>query len=465
MRPKYLVSTLAVVIVCVALLAGLNAPRAEAQSVARGVCLPNFWFLDPATRTLRIHDLRTNLRAQWIRLEVFWRTGEPSEGVYDEAYLAAVAATCREASEAGLKVMLTFFRVPAWASESQFWDDPPSGLSPGYQDFYAPKVSALGRLRAFVEQVGRLCAPYVTAWECWNEPNLWLSLCPQKVPGEDMFAARRYVQILEQFYAGVKAVDPEGIVVGGALGPYGPNDKYRTSPQRFAAQISSLGAAAYMDAFSHHPYQTGTSARFVPERLPRFPDYGVSLKNLNAVTKYFPGMPVYLTEYGYNVKDCPSIGGSSGVGYEKQAEYLTRAYAYAARYSRVQMMIWFLLSDENEWSTGLRTATGSVKPSWYAFSRATRLALGVTPRVAGTGDRVSLTGRLTWASGAGKLVGVSKRRLVVEAKIGGRWLRVRSVLTRADGTFRATLRPKATRSYRVRWKGVQISPVRLVKVR
>jgi hypothetical protein len=316
-----------------------------------------------------------------------------------------------------------------------------------------------------VEHVGEMCGPFVTAWECWNEPNLWLSLYPQKLPDDDLFAAHRYLQILQQFHAGVKAVDPEGIVVGGALGPYGPNDKFRTSPQRFAQQISSLGAASYMDAFSHHPYQTGSSCRFTPEQLPRFADYGVSLKNLDAVTKYFPDKPVYLTEYGYNVQYCPSIGGAGGVGLEKQAEYLTRAYAYAARRPRVEMMLWFLLNDENEWSTGLKTANGSAKPSWYAFSRGTRLALGVTPRVAGTGGRVAFTGRLTWTSGTGKVVGVSKRRLVVEVKIRGDWRRVSSVVTRSDGSFRAILHPKATHSYRVRWKGVKTSVVRYVKVR
>jgi hypothetical protein len=246
----------------------------------------------------------------------------------------------------------------------------------------------------------------------------------------------------------------------------------RTSPQRFAKQCAELGAGQYMDYISHHPYQTGVNCRFPPEKMPLFSDRGVSLANLDSVIKYFPTKPVYLTEYAYNVKYCRSIGGAGGVGLTHQAEYLTRAYAYAAaKYPRVKAMFWFLLRDENDWSCGLRTAGaasapyGSPKPAWYAFSRSARVTLGKVTKKVAAGAAVKLTGRLSYAPLERTSVGVTGRRLVIQRRAGGKWLRVRSVTTRANGAYSATVHPKATTTYRLHWAGVTSSPRRAVRVR
>jgi len=464
-------SLLLLAVATLVLVAAAAASPAAARTLPRGLVLPNLWFTDPAVRTASIHDVSTNLRADWLRMEVWWRTGEPAEGVYDDVYLGHLAAACQEAHAAGLKVMLTFFRVPQWASDTTYWSQPPWGLPKGYQDFYLPKDSALDSLQEFVEYVATLCGGTVTAYECWNEPNLWLSLYPQKTTDDPEYGARKYLQILKRFHAGVKNADPAGDVVGLALGPYGDNTMGRTSPQRFAKQCAGLGAGQYMDSISHHPYQTGSSAKYPPEKPRMFADRGVTLANLDAVIKYFPGKPVYLTEYAYNVKYCASIGGAGGVGLKNQADYLKRAFAYAARFSRVKAMMWFLLRDENDWSCGLRTAGvpgsafGSAKPSWYAFSRATRMTLAPVTKKVAARSAVRLTGRLSWAPLDGERVGVARRRLLVQRLARGKWVRARAVVTSSNGVFTAIVRPKVTTTYRLQWAGVTNSPRRIVRVR
>jgi hypothetical protein len=453
------------------LCAAATASPAAARTLPRGLALPNVWFTDPLLRTASIGDVRTDLRADWLRLEVFWRNGEPRQGVYDNVYLGDIAATCQEAHDAGLKVMLTFFRVPQWASDSTYWDRPPWGMPKGYQDYYVPKDTSLVSFQSFVGHVATLCRGNATAYECWNEPNLWLSLYPQKTADDPQYGARKYLEILKRFRAGVKNADPDGQVVGLALGPYGDNSMARTSPQRFASQCAQLGAGQYMDYISHHPYQTGVNCRFPPEKMPLFHDRGVSLANLNAVIKYYPGKPVYLTEYAYNVKYCRSIGGGGGVGLTHQAEYLKRAYAYAARYPRVKAMFWFLLRDENDWSSGLRatgadgTPYGAAKPAWYAFSRSARITLSKPPRTVAAGSAVRLTGRLSYRPLGGSSVGVARKRVDVQRLRGGKWIRVRGVITGADGTYVAIVHPTASSKYRIQWAGVANSVRRQIRVR
>jgi len=461
-------SRLVMIMVLAMLLASLvAAPSAAARTLPRGIVQPDPGFSDPAAVQALINDARTNLRSSWIRFDVAWSLGEPNQRAYDAAYLGRVAAACKVAKAAGLKVVLTVYKVPRWASQSDLWNTPVPGYKKGYQHFYLPKTSSLDELRDFMRHLSALCGADVAAYECWNEPNLWMFLAPQKRGTDANYAVRRYRGMLQQFYLGVKAGNARATVIGGAFGPYGPNDRWRTSPQRFASQLKKLGGAKYMDAVSHHPYQAGTSSRFAPNRLPRWPARAVSLRNLNVILKLFPGKPVYLTEYGYNTKNCPGIG--LGVGAVKQAQYLRQAYAYAAKNKRVKVMFWYLLRDEarkNGWTTGLRTAGGARKPAYYVFSKGTRLTLAASRSTVARGGKVKLSGSLTWRALTGPAEAVAGKALVLQGKVGkAGWKKLRTFRSKADGSFAVTVRPRASTRYRVSWTGVADSVTRTVRVR
>ena len=111
---------------------------------------------------------------------------------------------------------------------------------------------------------------------------------------------------------------------------------------------------------------------------PRRPG-SISLGNIDvlvrAVTRLYGPKPIWITEYGYQTNPPDPL---LGVSWQRQARYLTEAFALARRHPRIQLMLWFLLDDEprvGRWQSGLITASGRKKPAFFAFRRsATRLA-------------------------------------------------------------------------------------------
>ncbi len=149
--------------------------------------------------------------------------------------------------------------------------------------------------------------------------------------------------MLKAFHAGVQRGDPDVRVVAGATAPIGLNDRYRTSPQRFARFLKANGAAAYFDVYSHHPYTPGGTAQSAPDGMPNDPSTTVTLRNLPTLLRLFPSKPFYLTEYAYNTRSTIQFGLT--VTPVEQAIYLRRAYAYVQRFRQVKMLVWYLVRD------------------------------------------------------------------------------------------------------------------------
>jgi hypothetical protein len=222
----------------------------------------------------------------------------------------------------------------------------------------------------------------VQALECWNEPNLWTFLYPQRTASDPYFGARSYLRMLRAFQAGVRRSGMDVQVVAGATAPVGLNDVYRTSPQRFARFLRRAGAARLFDVYSHHPYTPGGSVSAAPGRPPNDPSTTVTLYNLRALLRVFPRKPFYLTEYGYCTQSSLAFGGFA-VSEAQQARYLTRAFHMAGTHRQVKVMIWFLLRDQRPYAgpgtgvySGLRRVDGSRKPAWYAFRALQRRTAG-----------------------------------------------------------------------------------------
>jgi hypothetical protein len=53
----------------------------------------------------------------------------------------------------------------------------------------------------------------------------------------------------------------------------------------------------------------------------------------------------------------------------QQATYLVQTYQVAARYPRVQAVVWFNFVDNPFWTGGLLRANGTRKPSYAQFVR------------------------------------------------------------------------------------------------
>jgi Cellulase (glycosyl hydrolase family 5) len=331
-----------------------------------------------SARTLAaIQEDTHELHAAWLRLDVLWADFEPSPGQYDQARLARLDRLVAALHGAGADVLLTVRDVPAWASDSSFWSHPPKGIPPGYQPWYPVTQAALPRLGDFAELLARRYATSVQALECWNEPNLWKFLYPQQTAGDADFAARTYLRMLQTFSAGVRRAHTGVLVVAGSTASFGTNDTVGTSPARFAGFLARHGAGRLFDVYSLHAYTPGASLHRAPGAVPDRPALTVTLGNLDELLRLFPGKPFYVTEYGYNTQPSVDFGWFT-VSEATQALYLQRAFAVAARFPQVKLLIWYLVVDQAPSAgapadegvyTGLRRADGTRKPSWYAFAK------------------------------------------------------------------------------------------------
>jgi len=365
--------TLVVLLVLACVVLALAAPPAPA--LEKGIIDARLERTTSATeRAAIIHQIGPTLKTRWVRLLVDWAALESVRGTYSPARVAQLDSLVDGLRADSVKVILTTHRMPRWAQNSYWWKHPPASYNKGPQSFYAIRSGALGDYADLGQFLATHFAGRVQALECWNEPNLWYYIYPQRTARDVNYGARTYLAMLRAFNKGIHRAHTSVRVVAGATAPLGRNDRYGTSPQRFARYLKTHHAAAAFDVYSHHPYTPGGTAHPAPNRAPNDPSTTVTLYNLNTLLRLFPGKPFYLTEYGYNTRPSAYFGGFS-VAPKVQASYLKTAYSYARRYKRVKMLLWYLLYDFRPASgsakygvySGLRTSGGTRKPSWYAF--------------------------------------------------------------------------------------------------
>ncbi|HMK92956.1 MAG TPA: cellulase family glycosylhydrolase [Thermoleophilia bacterium] len=424
--------------------------------------------LSQSDRVALVHEAAAGLHAKVVRFDVCWTLFEPSRGEYSSARFDDLQAMVQAAQAEKIKVIVMVYAVPKWASDSSYWGSLGSAQYPGYQPFYPVAAGSLDDLGRFTTHLATLLKGEVLGYELWNEPNLWPYVYPQRTARDPEFAAHTYLRYLKVMAPAIRAADAGAQVIGGVTAPTGTNDAYRTAPQTFDAEIKALGAGAYMDAVSHHPYCVGGRSDLDPGLPPAHPSHTVELANIGTLLRLFPKKPFYLTEYGYSTADSWSFG--PGVTETQQALYLRKAFRMAARHSQIRLLMTFMLqdcsptgsyADLNGCYSGLRRLGGSRKPAWYAFAGGNRLSLYV-PAGARKGVLIRLRGRLTCA-GVG---GIRGRRLAISYRLSGRaWRVLRSITTGAGGYYSTKVRLGASCRYRLSFPGVVSSPIRLVSAR
>ena len=76
-------------------------------------------------------------------------------------------------------------------------------------------------------------------------------------------------------------------------------------------------------------------------------------------------MPVLVTEFGWTTQ--PTSVRSSYVSEAEQERFLREALDMLAAIPRVRLAVWFNLQDNAEWTSRLRRADTTLKPSWPTF--------------------------------------------------------------------------------------------------
>ena len=269
----------------------------------------------------------------WVRVQLQWSEFEPSPGSYNTAVYDTIIGA---ASRGGANVLVSVVKAPTWASPSR-----PGAL---------PENTA-----AFARTMRYLAARYagaVGAWEIWNEQNL-----AGEVGGQ--VAVAPYFETLKAGYGGVKAADPNAIVLFGGLTPTGLDDPAVAVNdveylREFYAYRGGEGRN-YFDVLAAHP---GSAANPPDTSFPENPGSGACppkyaaqegncwkngpdfyfrrIEDQRAVMVAAGDGPkqIWLTEFGW---DSCQGGLPAPNGYEycaltsevQQAQYILRAFAIA----------------------------------------------------------------------------------------------------------------------------------------
>ncbi len=315
--------------------------------------------------------------AQLVRVNLWWsgpslrvaterpkRPADPNDPAYNwDTY----DRTVRFSAVNGMEPVFSIIGTPPWANAAKGWNVAPANP----RDLRQFAAAAQKRYSGTFVNADGVTLPRVSLWVAWNEPNNPVFLKPQyrRVgTGWAIQSGRDYAKICNAIVQGVKSVARSSKVACGATGPRGNNNpnssRPSVSPLPFLRAMKAGGAKGF-DAYAHHPYY-GSPAETPSTRPPG--SGAITLGNIDRLDG--KRMRLWITEYGYQTNPPDRI---FGVTYRKQATYLTQAAAWARRNPRVDMFLWFLLTDEERlggWQSGLTTVTGKRKASFRAFQRA-----------------------------------------------------------------------------------------------
>jgi hypothetical protein len=447
---------------------------------------------DEAARTM---DRMKALGADRLRITVLWSAVAPALGAkqhpagFDAADPGAYPAgawdrfdtVVRLAAERGMGINFNLtLPGPLWGTGSSPRAD--------IENRYDPDPVEFGN---FVRAVGRRF-PQVTYWTIQNEPNQPGWLDPQWVRSRGRWVEASpsvYRRLADAAYAALQDTGhgsdtiligetaPKGVSVRGITRAISPGRFIKrlfclddhlqllrgaratergcpaaTTPAEFRAAHPVLFAAT---GYAHHPYEL----IFPPNRPPRYADWytianlhelSTLLARIRARFGFRGGMPLYLTEFGYQTDPPDPLG----VTPREQARYLNQAEYIAYRNRRVRTLSQFLLFDDGPpfavtFQSGLQYGDGSAKPARAAYA----LPLCLPSPTIRRGRRLHVWGLLRAAPN-----GRAHRVDVLFRARGSRgrfhriaWLRSQA----ARGYVNGHVRVRRSGSIRLRWGGVR----------
>ncbi|MGB1249432.1 MAG: endo-1,4-beta-xylanase [Candidatus Promineifilaceae bacterium] len=142
------------------------------------------------------------LNLNWVKVQMRWAVVQSQPDSYDWGIWDAIV---NEADAKGVKLMLSIVTSPSWSRAAGDEHGPPDDYNLYHE---------------FVMEVATRYQGRVHAIEVWNEQNLdreWVT--------DQGVAPITYVEFIQGAYAAIKGVDPNIVVISGALSPTGVHDE------------------------------------------------------------------------------------------------------------------------------------------------------------------------------------------------------------------------------------------------
>ena len=436
------------------------APSADARGLKLGVMeFGMFEAADNAAWYARLQGTGADI----VRLTAYWSRIAPVQRASlsdprdpgDPAYRwTLIDNAVRGAADHGIEILLTTHNAPAWAEGAGrdpraplgTWRPDPAALA----DFMEAMARRYDGSYPDPERPGSFL-PRVRFWQPWNEPNLPRYLNPQWTQEGTAASPGWYRRMLNAAYGRIKGVVADNQVIAAGTAPYGdpPEADNRMTPVRFMRELlclrpsgrarSDCDELVRLDGIDHHPYATGspTAHALLGENV-AIPDlYKLTrlVRRARVAKTVLPARPksVWVTELSWD----SSPPDPQGVPEARRARWLQDSF-YSLWRQGASRICWYLLRDsaptpsfDTTYQSGLFTVDGTAKLSARAF----RFPLA-----------------LRRARGAAVVWGRSptQGRVAIERLRNGRWSRVSSAKTDADGVFNVRTRIRAGSQVRAR---------------
>jgi hypothetical protein len=459
------------VMLSVAILIGWACAPARAATFTRAFT-DDIWFRTGSQEPLWLQRT-TATGAKMVLLEVDWLSVEPNAppaGVdptnpagpqYDFSYLDA---RVKEFAGSGLSVAFLVTDAPPWA-------EAPGGPANFEADgSWQPNATAYGQLAkalatrysgSYPDPMNPGAAlPRVRYFQAWGEANFSIHLAPQWARSGNSWVPvgpSIYRNMLNAFYAGIKSVHSDNVVITTGFGPYGDppgpcsgsqgvGAGCRMHPALFARTLMCLTGQALrttscpnpprFDALAMDPYQVSspTTPAFNIDDVTS-PDLGKLTRILNKAGRSGRALPqghkqLWVTEFSYD-SNPPNPG---AVSLTTQARWLEQAL-YLFWKQGVSTAVWYLVADQvptydpNHYYSGVYFNNGARKPSFEAY----RFPF------------------LVWPSGRSATVwGIAPRggTLVVQRQQGRSWKALFRIRVSAGGVFVRNVSPRLHGNFR-----------------
>ncbi len=261
------------------------------------------------THTLANPDVMRSAGMTWVKIQIKWAPGSNP---------ADTAGLIQNAHAQGFRILLAI----------------PGNLYPSSIDF-----------NAYVEYLRGIAAYGPDAIEIWNEQNL-----DREWPAGQINPASYVNNMLAPSYNAIKSVNPNIMVIAGALAPTGVHNVTTVwSDDIYLAGMRDAGAANYMDCIGVH-HNAGASPPSQSYGHPADDGGGhyswYFQPTFNLYSGTFPNTDVCFTEIGYLTSDGygglpPNFWWGGGTSLAEHAAWLGQAAQIAENSGRVRLFIVF----------------------------------------------------------------------------------------------------------------------------